>query len=198
MAACVIVSMVAMGTYGLVGQALRIESTANRQARARALLAPVADHLAGVIRQACETGIDDLPAISAGPGTLTLTTVADAQGRRERRRYTWSVGADKLSVEMKSFLCAGTEPLALVQTRQADESGIWSALVARTVAGGLEQLKVEFRDPKSLAWRERYEGSADAAARITVEGLGQQLQRVVVAPGKILGIGPRQDDEEGT
>jgi prepilin-type N-terminal cleavage/methylation domain-containing protein len=198
--ACVIVSTIAMGTYGILGQALRFESTANRRARARATAVPVLEHLAEAVRQACEPigqemdgpgGTTPVTALQAQPGTLTVLTLAGATGGRERRQYTWPTGAEqKIALELKSILYAGATPLTSVDLEKPDESGIWNRLPSRAVGAGLDQLKVEFLELEKpgARWVEKHKGPAvSVAVRIRIWAMGECFERVIVPPAHWLG-----------
>ena len=50
-------------------------------------------------------------------------------------------------------------------------------------------------DQPQRAWSERYEGPADALARIRVTVSGQRVEQVVVPASACLGIGPPPSEE---
>ena len=198
---CVIVSIIAMGTYGLLGQTLRTETTANLRARASAVAVPVLEHLASAITQARECG-NDLPSIQAEPGMLTLLTSAGPDGTSQRRRYSWRAGAHgNVSLEMKSFYYAGATPLACGSgADSANEEAVWDGMEARTIATGLEQLKLEYlaMDVDRGRWSDKYEGAAAVAVRVRLWSMGRMFERVIVPPAHLLGTvyGGAQDTED--
>lgn len=197
--ALTVVSLVMIGVYGILRDALAAESASWLASESRGQAQAVADCLASSLERAVAVGSSS--ALVAGPdrqGNRTLSCLVleplrpddpDSSWRLERRLYAWGAEAggaegEGVTLTQRRLLYAGSRIIwpPLDSEDAEDAEAALRQLPPQPVARRLGRVQVLFR-PRSrpeAVWSERWEGSpADAVVRIRVTVGSETVERVI-------------------